>query len=520
MDEFENQIRGMLHDRVAGSAAEYDAPLPLVARARRRRARKFTAVAASMAVVAVGVVGAVAQSAGNEGPHRVVISTPTSDGSPSVPTQACPRQPENGRGGAGYGLTPPTTDPRVPPAGDPTLLAHFASFALTNDPSYVVLGPDAWLCHADVSDAGFTMVIYPPDNRPNVDFTWPTPDTAAVVVENDTLADPSGLSLACSVFHGSTVAKVAVEAQTAFDLPCDPTGRTVTPAGTKAITFLYPNSDRGSVRLLPPGSAGAVDGRISVLSCRPSTGLISAAECDAIIADYATRLAMSEPTSTTAPSSTPTTAAASGVATVACPIIYGITGATPATPPSTASRVPPGIAPDRLTGHASFAATTDDRYVVLGPDSWSCQTTYATDGDNGMVVYKTGSPPATAPDVFTAPIAILNDYLWHGGVGGGEACSIFDDPAVVQYETQNFPEQLPCPHAGRTVTRVSANEATFVDADGTRGVGLISLPTSSAVDDGKISVLMCRPTDGLTADQCDTIIADYATRLTGLFASH
>jgi hypothetical protein len=113
----------------------------------------------------------------------------------------------------------------------------------------------------------------------------------------------------------------------------------------------------------------------------------------------------------------------------------------------------------------------------------------------------------------SAPISVINDYLWHGGVGSAVACSVFDDPAIVAYVTSNYPQLLPCPKAGRTVTRIDDHVATFEDADGTVGVGLMVLPTGLTQEDGKLSVLTCHPSAGLTADECDTIVADFEARV-------
>ena len=41
----------------------------------------------------------------------------------------------------------------------------------------------------------------------------------------------------------------------------------------------------------------------------------------------------------------------------------------------------------------------------------------------------------------------------------------------------------------------------------------MKLPSTQGGSDGEISVLTCRPTDGLTAADCDTIIADYVARV-------
>ena len=112
-------------------------------------------------------------------------------------------------------------------------------------------------------------------------------------------------------------------------------------------------------------------------------------------------------------------------------------------------------------------------------------------------------------------IAVDDDYLWHGGVGSPLACSVSNDPAVKAYIAANFPKLGPCPKAGRTLTRVDARVTTFVGADGARGAALIVLPSSSAADDGKISVLTCRLGGQLTTAICGTIVADWAARVRG-----
>jgi hypothetical protein len=199
------------------------------------------------------------------------------------------------------------------------------------------------------------------------------------------------------------------------------------------------------------------------------------------------------------------------VPTVVCPIEYSLTGS-PLPSPSLAPRVPPAGDPQVLRHFVSFAATTDPRYTVLGPTGWSCRTTIAADGNNGMAVYDSPKPNHSLKE--GAAITIENDFLWHGGVGSVIACSVFDDPALVAYLTQNFAVLAShCPSAGRTVTRINQHTATFVDTDGTRGAGWIVLPSSDAADDGQISVLQCRPTVGLTVADCDTIIADFVARM-------
>jgi len=101
--------------------------------------------------------------------------------------------------------------------------------------------------------------------------------------------------------------------------------------------------------------------------------------------------------------------------------------------------------------------------------------------------------------------------LWHGAIGSVSACSIFDDLVVVDEVNRVYPKSIRCPSAGRRVTRVNPRVATFVDADGARGVGWMVLPSAQGAD-GFITVLTCRPGGILTPADCDTIVADYAAR--------
>ncbi len=202
-----------------------------------------------------------------------------------------------------------------------------------------------------------------------------------------------------------------------------------------------------------------------------------------------------------------TTGTRPSVDTVRCPSAGGAdAGRPPGTPPVIEPRVPAAGEPGVVSHLVSYAAFDDPRYVVLGPPGWSCSATLATDGQNGVDVYVPGTadPPGQ--------ISVLNDVLWHGGVGSGLACSASDDPAVTQYVEENFPEARPCPRPGRTVTRVNEHTETFVDDDGSRGASWIVLPSTSTGDDGNVSVLTCRPAAGLTDVDCDAIIADWIAR--------
>ncbi len=214
--------------------------------------------------------------------------------------------------------------------------------------------------------------------------------------------------------------------------------------------------------------------------------------------------------STSTGPATPTTTTNATVArgtvpTKACPITYGVTPDTPLPPPATGPREVSVPGADAL---ASYAATTDERFVSLGPPGWSCAATVGADGNSSVVLYPSGrnAPP---PFADTARLSILNDWLWHGFVGVGEACKVFTDAELVS-QAQGV---LVCaPPVGRTVTRIDAHTATFVDADGARGAAWMLLPTAEG-GDGFISVMTCRPTAGLSAGNCDAIVADWIARV-------
>ena len=124
-------------------------------------------------------------------------------------------------------------------------------------------------------------------------------------------------------------------------------------------------------------------------------------------------------------------------------------------------------------GSKSFAGTSDPRYVVLGPSGWRCQMQVATDGDNAVVVFPPPEASAEpAPDLSTAPIAIENDYLWHGISGTTRACTVTTAPAVGAEAKQiSAPCAVP---AGRALTPVDAHVTMFVDANGNRGASWLA----------------------------------------------
>jgi hypothetical protein len=497
-DDFERDLSGMLNDRVAGMPERYELEPELLRRVQRRRTIKLAAIAAAALVVVVGTVGAVAQSFGRSDTHLSVAKP----GSATVATVACPIA-YSLTGGSGY--APPVLDPRMPAAGDPEQFGRLVSFAATTDPRYIVLGPRGWVCQTTVAADGQNgMGITPPSSASSA--------VPSIEILNDYLWHGGvGAPAACTVFDDRAL--MTYVKRNFPESVCHHAGRIVTRVDAHVSTFVDAHGTRGvGWMVLPSSITGPDDGKLSILTCRPGAGL-TAADCDTIIADFIARNDTPDnnvvyPTPTTSTSTS--VPARPDVTSVACPFTYIVTGATPFPPPVLDRRVPTGGAAALLDHLASYAATTDPRYVVLAPKGWSCQATASTDGQNGVAI--TDGNTGQVGDATTAPIGIINDYLWHGGVGSLLACRVFDDPAIQQYVQQHFSVLLPCRPAGRTVTSVDAHASTFVDADGARGAGLMTLPSSPTQDDGLIGVLTCRPTTGLTAADCDTIIADFIAR--------
>ena len=89
-------------------------------------------------------------------------------------------------------------------------------------------------------------------------------------------------------------------------------------------------------------------------------------------------------------------------------------------------------------------------------------------------------------------------------------CAVATDPAVFAHAAE---VGMTCARPpGRTLTHVDDHVSTFTGADGARGAVWMKLPSAQGAD-GLISVVTCRPTEGLTAADCDTILADYVARV-------
>jgi hypothetical protein len=226
------------------------------------------------------------------------------------------------------------------------------------------------------------------------------------------------------------------------------------------------------------------------------------------------RVTVANPLESTTTAPLPTTTArvpyvpTTSVPTVACPVLAANSESQPA-PPNTAPRTPAAGDPAGWRGLVSFAGAKDARYVALGPKSWSCLTQFAQDGNNDVVLYPPGAYPGRVPSLDEAPIAVDDDWLWHGLFP--LSCQVSNLPAVLAHAAHvGMPCALP---SGRRLTQVDTHVSTFVDTDGTQGAAWLRLPSSADGVDGLISVVTCRPTTGLTAAECGTIVDDYIARV-------
>jgi hypothetical protein len=488
-ERFERDVAAMLEARVANLPAAYDIDPALVRHARRKRATKLAALAVAAVVVLGGTSGVIAQTVGRDDSKHVMASAPTSTvPRPGVPTVACAKEyPGNVRGTRVL----PSPEPRVPTAGDPAVLSTLVWFAGYTDAREIVLGPKSWSCQLPLDHNA--LVVYDPAATGG---RVATVDEAPITVENDGLWDDLGALLACSVFDDPAVTQFMVRVNAGCLSQRTPR-RTVTRVDAHVATFVDADAAHGVGWMQLPSSKNATDGHISVLTCRPTAGLTVAA-CDTIIADFIAR-----------------NDAEATVHTVVCPSTAAVGNEQPSSPtaPTTEPGVPPAGA-DQLPTLQYFSGGSGEnpRYVVLGPDSWSCLGR-STDSGSSRVVYDPNATPGRVPGVDAASIALQNE-VWDDPAGARLLCSVFDDATAVEFTRRSFPDSCPTsPAPRRTVTRVSGDVATFVDPNGDRGAGWMIEPAPELQEPGRVSLLTCRPSAELTTATCDAIVADYAARL-------
>jgi hypothetical protein len=147
-----------------------------------------------------------------------------------------------------------------------------------------VLAPADWTCLAAIGvNGGNGFVVAPKEHRlvPSV----PAPDRGAMVsVVNDRLMHGSmGYDVACEVFADDEVLVTALHSEYPEEHCGVPKGRKVRRVGARVAVFADADGTHG---------AAVIDyrkwGRITVMTCRPGSGLGPAA-CEDIVADYVAR---------------------------------------------------------------------------------------------------------------------------------------------------------------------------------------------------------------------------------------
>jgi hypothetical protein len=247
-----------------------------------------------------------------------------------------------------------------------------------------------------------------------------------------------------------------------------------------------------------------------------SAALVVAVAAAAVVATTAT--ATGKPKPAAAPTSTPKQGATTTTSTTTAPVPHtfeiGVVGCPQVRLPSTSVGGPygapfagPFVVGSALSRDAVYSPTSSDALSVAAPTGWKCLYNISGGDENLVAVAPTAGQ---LPD--DAPVQIVNDYLGtQAGAGVAEACSVFSTPALVQWVKAVAPSQTCALPAGRTVTG-DDHTTSFVDTDGTRGAGILILPTSATSDDGTINVLTCKPVDGLTFDHCQAIVDDFVAR--------
>ena len=147
------------------------------------------------------------------------------------------------------------------------------------------------------------------------------------------------------------------------------------------------------------------------------------------------------------------------------------------------------------------------------PEFWSCQATILTDDGSfhaRVVVYDPTKNAGAAPAVGAAAIAIDADQVWHATA---LVCSVFAVPGSREIGPTPVLRQPVAPSRRSTIIlRPSSIRRHPRRRVGTRCCGRETRPVSLAMSQ-RVSVLTCRPTTGLTAADCDTVVADYVARV-------
>jgi hypothetical protein len=297
----------------------------------------------------------------------------------------------------------------------------------------------------------------------------------------------------------------------------------------------------------PPGLAGRVARRRTTRMALAGAGVVVVVALAAgAIGAAATkskhgRVITSVPT--TVPQTTPTTRATGTttqttplvttptVAGVGCPT-RSVTAPFDVAAPQVGPRKIPGLDPpiaNRVRSYvgprAGFA--TDARAlepdIVLAPKGWSCRV-YRSNG-GGAVLYvfppsaqgsfgTSDSSWTTSEQYAGTEVRVVTAVLGHNP-DASLACSVFaGEPLVDQWVATSGVSASCAVTNGRTLTKLAPGVYSFVDTDGTRGVGAMRVRATTPLLDGDYGIVTCKLTGG-DASLCDAIISDYTTRYPG-----
>jgi hypothetical protein len=292
MDELEREVRTMFKNKAAGMPREYDANPELARAAGRRRSMKLTGLGASM--VAVIVVGVAVGVGATQSSHPSVAIRPTE--TTMKPVTATTTTTEHSLPpklldttecqllfGAGVPPKVRPVPPRLPP-GDAKAVAHMHYFvAQIGDVKpyeyQSVLAPDGWSCSGSVgADTAARWGMSPPGSS-----AQPITAGADWLYHGDV-----STSTVCSVFVDPPMVQYLRRAYPTEHCAV-PRSRTVIRLNAHAATFTDANGDRGAGYVLYPTTDPGNDGAVAVLTCRPGA-FITAAQCDAIVHDFADRV--------------------------------------------------------------------------------------------------------------------------------------------------------------------------------------------------------------------------------------
>jgi hypothetical protein len=246
---------------------------------------------------------------------------------------------------------------------------------------------------------------------------------------------------------------------------------------------------------------------------------------------------VSPPTTTRATSTTtPRTTPAVTVAGVGCPT-SSVTAPFDVPAPTVGTRqvaIADAAVANRVRSYvgprAGFATDAHalEPDVVLGPAGWSCRVYRSNGGGAVMYVFPPsvqgsfgpGDSSWTTSEQYAGTEVRVETALLSHGPDISLACAAFaGDPLVDRWQLVSAPavssETCAAP-AGRVLTRLGPGVIAFVDADGTRGVGVMRVRASTErLPDADYGIVTCKLT-GADASLCDAIIADYTARYPGV----